>query len=168
MRRVAKRPETGQGGGQVFAGTGYLSLDFAAQCAALRAVAWLQVRGGERVPSRSMLGTRSAKAHKAALAWLASIRMCEKATAGKSPRWLVEPHEVQSVTGPTTSSRDSGDRAGAGNRRLPGRATDRAGIGAAGNGGDVASDRGRGPADRAQAAKPGRGRSARQLADASQ
>lgn len=167
MRRVAKRPETAQGGGQVFAGTGYLSLDFAAQCAALRAVAWLQVRGGEHVPSRSMLGTRSAKAHKAALAWLASIRMCEKATAGKSPRWLVEPHEVQSV-GTTTSSRDSGDRAGESNRRLPGRAAARTGIGAAGVRGDVAADRGRGPADRAQAAKPSRGRSARQLADAPQ
>ena len=78
------------GGGEASLGTGYLSLDLSAKCAALKAVAWLTLRGGGAVPSRAQLRVRSAKAHNAALLWLASINMCEAPEAGRQPRWLVE------------------------------------------------------------------------------
>jgi len=68
--------------------TSCLSLPFASQCAYLKAVAWLQVRGGAHVPSRAELGA-TGKAHAAALQALARDGFCTRPRRGVRPRWKV-------------------------------------------------------------------------------
>lgn len=68
--------------------TSCLSLPFAGQVAYLRAIAWLQVRGGAHVPSRAELGA-TGKAHAAALVALARDGFCTRPRRGVRPRWKV-------------------------------------------------------------------------------